>query len=854
MQPFSHYLNQTWFRVAFYGTLGIFVLIGGLYFALYRISDAAKLSHMANQALAGTQRQLTFDADVGRSLTPRPTIILRNVVLTEPDGKTPAAQLGEMRVGVAWRSLLGQTEIEKLVLNNVAAVLSRNEQGVWNFADLLNQSAGKLPVNRAFINNGNILLHIHNQQIQLNKIAYQHEHRGSDVVYNLTAQAQHSSWNQLHLQAQGIAKYNEKGDLLLPNVLAKFNGQESNQDFSGSLSTHIVANPQQIVAEDSQLIVRSNRFASHSDVSVKKITQIGNDWRVKDVNSVFTGSQGNQQLSGTITIGEADWQNQQWQSQEMTLNFDARSPDFGTTYLTFNGSANWRPNQSFSMPDVKISTRQEQAGKVPRLLAELSGSLNVQNAENWQTQAQGMFDRQPAQFSLVRQGNVLSGTVQLAKLNLDAYLPQIQKGAESSYPQWLRDDVQATIDVAISTLNLPSLEINDIQTTLLANSKSMTFEPLSADLYSGHTSGSLVVANESPLRYTLTQKAQGVQILPLMQDLFRSSELSGKGDAELNLTTTGSTRQQLTENLAGTLHLNVANGSWHGLNIAELMNNADNGNNKLQSNRDSATPFSQFELKSDIQKGVSRHQISSRFVQPAVEMTSTGETNLLSGQIGNDVFLTSNNGQNILPIKLSGTIDNPAISLNYEKLTRGLKTAQQKKEAVENALKKQWEWIREGREKAIASTENQTENDKGVANVLVQPESPPPAKASAEDVQLAPLPKPDLKPEPKQPIKPILQPSANARGEKSDKTDKIAKDKKQANDKKTTADKKPNPDKKAPVAPKEKDKPKPPNKSNEDKPKPKPSADKNAAKDKKTVVKKDAAPSKKDDKKKANSR
>lgn len=835
MKFFSRYISQTWLRRAMYVALGISAFILGLYAAMYHIFDAAKLSEMANQALAGTQRKLTFNDDVGRRLTPRPTIILRDVTLTETDGKTPAAQVGEMRIGVAWRSLFGGMEIEKLVLNDVAAVVSRNEQGAWNFADLLNQSAGNLPVNRAIINNGNVLLQIHNQQIQLNKMVYQHEHNGRDVVYSLNAHANNPAWNQFQLNAQGTAKYNEQGDLLLPNVLVKFNGQENNQDFSGSLTTNITANPQQIIADNSQLIIRSNRFASHSDVNVKRIAQIGNDLRVQDVNSVFTGSENNQQYSGTLTVGDAQWQNQQWQSQEITLNFDARNPDFGTTYFTFNGSANWKPNQNFAMPNVKITTRQEQVGKVARLLSEFSGSLNVQNAQNWQSQAQGTFDRQPAQFSLMRQGDELSGTIQFAKLNLDNYLEQIQQGAESSYPQWLRDDVNARIDISINTLNLPALEVNNIQTTLLANQKQMLFEPLSADLYSGHASGSLLIANQTPLSYTLTQKAQGVQILPLMQDLFRSSQLSGKGDAELKLTTTGSTRQQLTENLSGKLFLNVADGNWHGLNITELMNNASNGAAKLQSERGAATPFSTFVLTSDIEKGMSKHSVSSSFTQPVVDMVSKGQTNLLNGQINDEVIFYSNNRENVLPIKLSGTIDNPAISLNYEKLTKGLKTAEQKKDAVENAIKRQWDWLKENSDKPQAPTDNDALAAE--PQLAPQPENTSPAKAS-EEVKLAPVPKPDLKPEPKQPIKEIMPPANPPRSNKSDK------DKKQVNDKKATSTSKP-------TTSKEKDKPKPvakpAAKPSDDKNKVKPSTAKPAPKEKPKPA---AQSNKKDDKKK----
>lgn len=693
MQPFLHYFNRAWVRVVFCGILVMCLLFAGAYGVFYRASNASKIEQLANSALGDTKRKINFNQDVGRRLFPRPTLILRDVTLTEADGKTAAASVGEARIGIAWTSLFGSIEVEKLVLNRVAAVVSRNAQGEWDFGDLMSRQQGKsLPINRIQINNGSILFQLNQQTITFNKIYYTHERDKNQFPYTLSATGKHDSWTQLNLTATGFARYDESGNIVLPNLLMKFNGQENTQDFSGSLATRITANPKQVVAEDSKLIVRSNRFASHSDINIKKITQIGNDWHIQDVNSVFTGSQGNNQYNGSVAVGESRWQNQQWQSQEMHIHLTTQNTQYGTSVLSMDGSANWRENKGFSMPDVKMTTRLEQVNKLPSLISEFSGSLNINDDAHWQLLAQGILDRQPAAFSFVRENNNVAGVIQLAKFNLTNYMDLIQHGAESAYPDWLRD-VNLRVDWAISTLNLPNLEINNIRSTLLANKKQMLFEPLIADLYSGHTEGSLKIENTQPLQYHLTQKARDVQILPLMQDLFRNGSLSGKGQAELVFKTTGSTRQQLTENLSGRLDVDLNEGSWHGLNITELMNNANKGESKLQSGNSAATPFSSFVLKSRIEKGVSQHSVVSEFSQPEVQMVSKGQTNLFNGQISDDVILYSNNKQNVLPIRLSGTLNNPTISLNYDKLTRGLKTAEQKKAAVENALKKQWDWL-----------------------------------------------------------------------------------------------------------------------------------------------------------------
>ena len=76
-------------------------------------------------------------------------------------------------------------------------------------------------------------------------------------------------------------------------------------------------------------------------------------------------------------------------------------------------------------------------------------------------------------------------------------------------------------------------------------------------------------------------------------------------------------------------------------------------------------------------------------------MTAKGETILYSGRMSEDINILSNNGKDTLPLRITGTMDNPAISLNYKKITSGLKTAEQKKDAVTDAIKKQWDWMRE---------------------------------------------------------------------------------------------------------------------------------------------------------------
>lgn len=718
--------NKKRFRVIFWILVVVCGFFAGLYGALYRISDEKSLTDLSRKALLGTNRILTFKGDVHRRLFPRPTIILNDLTLTESDGKTPMAHAREVRIGVDWRSLFSHIQIEKLVVDDAVAVLSINAQGKWNFTDLLLPQQTPIEFNRVQINHSKVLFQKNEHQIEFHDIFYSQEKQQDKFPYTLNAKVKHDWIHELNFAAKGYAQRNPQGDIVLPNLNVQFKGEENQHDFSGNFASRVRMNTQEWISENNQLTVKSQRLNSHSNVTIDKIRQNYQQTQLNNLSSVFSGAFNPQQnFSGTFTLNDATWQGNEIQSNELTFDLltqSANPSEKNNLNIHVSGDAKWLNQESISIPNLKLSTRQERASGLPRLVSEWTGQMQFSSPQKWQTQLQGMLDRQPAIVSLNRQDFDLKGEVHLAKLNLSHYLDQIEHRADEPYPSWLNHDFATQLNLNINTLVLPSLEINDLSTTLNANAQHIHFEPLQANLYGGHTEGSFKISNKTPLQYSLKQQADNVQIRPLMQDLFRNASLSGRGSVEIDFVTTGNNRQQLTENLSGNLNLNVSAGDWHGINIRELLNNSNNNINNNNNNinqlefasgvvalnpnaseseeeKRTTTPFDSLIFKAKIHQGVSKHTVESSFTDPIVTMTSKGETVLYTGQINDDMMIYSNNKKNILPIRVTGTLDNPAISLNYNKITHGLKTTQQKKKAVEGALRKQWDWIKEQNKK-----------------------------------------------------------------------------------------------------------------------------------------------------------
>lgn len=707
MLAFYFRYNRFWLKVILLIILFITLSTGGLYAVLYRISGYDFLHKQAETLLHGTGRHAAFDAKIKRTLFPRPTIILNHFSLSESDGQTPAVRVQEVRIGLGWKSLLGNIQIEKLVLNDLAAVASRNSRGQWNIDDLLdNPTSHHVDFNRIQINNGQLMIQALNRQLELKNISYNQSHQETDhFPYVLRAIAVHPLWEKLEISARGTAVL-DHNTFTLPDFLLQFDGIENKESFSGSLSGQLRFPNRILDAEQTKLIFRSNRFTSHTDLNIGRITQHNEHLQIHDVNSVFTGNDEQHRYSGTFAIKQAKLSIDELLIPEITADLAAQADGSESINLSMQSSAQWHTENGLTLPDFKINTRQDKIGGLPRFISEWNGSLEASELHHWQIKAEGSLDRHPATITLSRDNDNIDGEIELAKLNLGNYLDNFQQQTGNPYPTWLKDRLKTNLLIVVNAMNIPGLEIFNIRTVLKADETQAQFSPLIADLYSGHAEGSLTISNSQPAQYTLKQTAEDVQIRPLMQDLFRNGSLSGQGQAELNFTTTGTNRRELTENLSGSLNINVKNGYWHGINIRELMQAAtaaadesEQTDNTLSlgetSDTKRATPFESFELKAKIQNGISKHRTEGRFTAPTVRMVGKGETNLYSGMMNDDISIYSNNGKDTLPLRLAGSMDNPSISLNYKKITSGLNTPKEKQKAVTGALKKQWEWIKE---------------------------------------------------------------------------------------------------------------------------------------------------------------
>lgn len=676
-------------------TLAVALCLGfGAYASFYRMTTPERVREALQQSLGDSGWQLGFDGNhIRRSLFPRPTLVLRRLTLGAPDEVQPAVFVEEAGIGLAWQSVFGQAEVEKLVLNGADVKLVRQESGSWNIDSLLEavQDGGSAP-KRILVSDSTVRVQHHNQSWRLRNVALNLAAPDKGIRrYEWSADVQHDDLPDVSLSANGQGSVSWlQQQWQLPDAQVQFRGRENGYDYSGSLNTAMRWENGVFHAEKSELSLQSKRADANVNVRAAALLNDGSRVQLNGINAVFSGSDAqSRQYNGTASSNQIQWQYQHLGSEEVAVNLNVKSLKSDDMNANFNGRVYWSRADGWQLPNVKLLTMQDNRLGAPRFVSEWEARWFYRNSKDWHFQAKGLFDRQPAELQLNADEAQIKGSLKLAKLNLAPYLDGSWGGEGTGYPSWLKTR-RADIDISINTLDLPTLQINRLHSRLRAEKQVLQFAPLRAELYGGHSRGSLRVEWGEPWRVHLQQNADNVQVQPVMQDLFRSGLFKGRGQLALDLQTEGKSRAEWMQHLNGSFKVNIANGSWVGVNVRELVNPTPLG---AADGRVRETPFSRFALNSKIQQGISRHTLSARFSDPVLNMDGTGETNLANGELKEDIVLYSDNRQTVLPLRLSGLIDNPSASLNYQQITQGLDTPEQKQQALSDTLKNQWKWL-----------------------------------------------------------------------------------------------------------------------------------------------------------------
>ena len=701
MTHFSH-SGKFWLKTIVFSILLLLLLTFGSLSLLSQLFSPEKLHQAAQDAVSNTGRTIRFDKHIKRTLFPRPTVTLSQVVISKPNSETAAIHIDEMKLGLAWSSLLGTPEIEKWVFIRPEIHLSRQENGNWSLADLLQASSHRPDINRLIIENGEIQFDVSKQLYRMQELNL--NIRDASHQPSLTASGTLTSplLPDFHWQASG--NFEPKPNQWHTHDF-HFTGSSHFQQhpFNFSIDSQLTWQPEphQIQLKKLTLTADSPNQQAHLQANASHAEWRHGQWSLAELNAVLTAAYQQADWNGVLNINKLNHQPTSTHIDKLTFN-GSRQANGQQMGITLSSAVERNAQQNWQLNNLTLTTRLEQltGSPRPRFISELNGNFQHQPNGNWQTNLHGLFDNQAATFqanytiATPKQAAQIKANLQLAQLNLAHYIDALSKDEGLSYPAFLQTPYAPEIeaDIAIKTFQLPNLEINDLSTRLMADKHRIVLPDFTAKLYSGYTEGGISMANTQPPSYHLQQFARDIQVRPLMQDLLRYGNISGRGDAVVDITAQGSNHSQLIQSLNGDLQLDLNQGAWMGLDLYNALQGLPRGNLN-RSNSESITPFTRFTVVSRFENGIGRHK-NAELVSDKLYLTSTGAADLNTLTLNENLSVRPASGQGTpIPINIRGPIHNPSVTVDYSSLTQGLNTPEEKQQALTQALKEQWQWL-----------------------------------------------------------------------------------------------------------------------------------------------------------------
>ncbi|ENW6416397.1 AsmA family protein [Neisseria gonorrhoeae] len=669
----------------------------GLHASVYRTFTPENIRSRLQQSIAHTHRKISFDADIRRRLLPRPTVILKNLTITEPDGGRVAVSVKETKIGLSWKNLWSdRIQVEKWVVSGADLALTRDRNGAWNIQDLFDGAKHSASVNRIIVENSTVRLNFLQQQLILKEIS-------------LNLQSPDSSGQQF--ESSGIlvwrklsVPWKSRGLFLSDGIgtpeISPFHFEASTSLDGHGITISTTGSPSVRFnaggADAAGLGLRADTsFRNlHLTAQIPALALKNNSIKTGTVNGTFTAGGEYARWDGSFKLDKANLHSGIANIGNAEISGSFKTPRLQTNF-SLGSPLVWSRDNGLDAPRLHISTLQDTVDRLPqpRFISRLDGSLSIPNLQNWNAELNGTFDRQPvaAKFKYTREGAPrLEAAAALQKLNLAPYLDEFRQQNGKIFPDILgRLSGNVEAHLKIGSIQLPGLQLDDMETYLHADKDHIALSRFKSGLYGGHTEGGISIANTRPATYRLQQNASNIQIQPLLQDLFGFHSFSGNGDAVIDLTASGENRRQLIRSLQGSLSLNISNGAWHGIDMDSILKNGLSG--KISG----STPFYRFTLNSEISDGISRH-IDTELFSDSLYVTSNGYTNLDTQELSEDVLIRNavHPKNKPIPLKITGTVDKPSITVDYGRLTGGINSRKEKQKILEDTLLEQWQWLK----------------------------------------------------------------------------------------------------------------------------------------------------------------
>lgn len=284
----------------------------------------------------------------------------------------------------------------------------------------------------------------------------------------------------------------------------------------------------------------------------------------------------------------------------------------------------------------------------------------------------------------------------LDQMDVDRYLPPESGGRDEASESAGGDEEAAEIDLeplkaltldgrlTAGKLKVANLNVEDAELAVTANNGVLRIQPLGANLYGGNLrmQSTVDAAGKRPT-YAIKGDLNSLHFGPLLKDVIGTEKLEALANLTVDLTTSGTTTQQMLRSLDGSIAFDFRDGAFNGFNLPRMLEAAraqfrDQGETDVSPA--GKTEFSRFAASFNVNDGVlAGRDLSMRSEKVAAEgagrydlaankLDYTVNTQVLEGASGK---LAELQGMTV-PIKLSGDLFSPRFSIDIKGALEGV--------------------------------------------------------------------------------------------------------------------------------------------------------------------------------------
>lgn len=681
-----------------YTLLAVLALIAAL-----PLLDLAPLRRqLAADASASLGRQVEMGA-LRLSLLPRPNVTVENVAMSETDGHALFAQFASARFSLGWAGLLrGRAELVDARVEGLRAKVFALADGRLNCDDLLTRrpKEGRIDWRPSRIDLVDAALDWRDEDGQITRFSeldlHALEPEGDAGAVTVQGRVAAPDWggalridSGLHLDRRQLSA-RLKGFQLAINVETR-EWREGRFVLAGDLSAAgvpwraVLAN----AAAQASMQHGDQRWQAAFKTPELRMGEAGlstgrleADFGIKSAARELAGQLKVEKLAaeteGTLVANAARLRLQLLDDNQ-NAQLDFESP------LRIDG---WR---RVALEGFKLTGAYRHKA-LPRgaIKLELGGRAALDLArERFDWDSRGQLDDAEVLAQLSLEDFVsprYAFGFDLARLDLTPYLPAVE-GEPLLRPEqaldwrWL-EKANARGDIRLGELDIGRFRLFNLQAHAEAAKKKLVLEPLSADIYGGQLKGRLQLDLARQPRLQLTQTLSGMEIAALLSDTVGLERLSGRGNLNIDVSTSAQSLQSLRQSLSGRVDLMLTRGAIAGLDIGDLLRGLRSNLAKLTGSMIPAdtgrrTRFSDLSARFVLKDGVAENR-DLQLRAPYFKLGGAGQFDLARGQINYLMLATVLGGSGlpeldalrgvVIPIQLEGELASPAYRIDTSAL------------------------------------------------------------------------------------------------------------------------------------------------------------------------------------------